>query len=69
MKPSPDRPIDQARVNEAPQAAQPGPRETPAESLRTVYLGLGSNLGNRQANILQAQQYIRGRAEIDAVTS
>ncbi len=38
-------------------------------SMQTVYIGLGSNLGNRQANILQALQYIRGRAEIEAVSS
>ncbi len=38
-------------------------------TMHTAYLGLGSNLGNRQANILQALQYIRARAEIDLVSS
>ncbi|WP_428565254.1 MAG: GTP cyclohydrolase MptA [Solidesulfovibrio sp. DCME] len=37
--------------------------------LHTVYLGLGSNGGNRQANILQALQHIRARAEIGPVSS
>ena len=34
-----------------------------------VYLGLGANLGDRQANILQALQYIQTRAIITAVSS
>ena len=37
--------------------------------LHTAYLSLGSNLGNRQGNILQALQYIRARAEIGPVSS
>ncbi|HET89914.1 MAG TPA: GTP cyclohydrolase I FolE2 [Chloroflexi bacterium] len=34
-----------------------------------IYLGLGANLGDRQANILQALQYIQTRAAITAVSS
>lgn len=34
-----------------------------------VYVGLGANLGDRQANILQALQYIQTRASIDQVSS
>ncbi|MGH7728653.1 MAG: GTP cyclohydrolase MptA [Vulcanimicrobiaceae bacterium] len=37
--------------------------------MRTVYLGFGSNLGDRQANILQALQRLRLRARIEAVSS
>jgi GTP cyclohydrolase-4 len=37
--------------------------------LHTVYLGLGSNCGNRQANLLQALQHIRARAEIGPISS
>lgn len=37
--------------------------------LHNAYLGLGSNLGNRQANILQALQYLRARAEVGPVSS
>ena len=37
--------------------------------MHTVYLGLGSNLGDRQANILQALQKLRAWATIDAVSS
>ena len=37
--------------------------------LHTVYLSLGSNLGNRQANIYQALQHLRPRAEIESVSS
>ena len=35
----------------------------------TVYLGLGSNLGDRQANILQALQRLRLRTRVEAVSS
>lgn len=38
-------------------------------SLNRVYLGLGSNLGSRQGNILQALQYIQTRASIKRVSS
>ncbi len=37
--------------------------------MRTVYVGLGSNLGDRQGNILQALQKLRARCTIDAVSS
>ncbi|MCL1985369.1 MAG: GTP cyclohydrolase MptA [Betaproteobacteria bacterium] len=37
--------------------------------LHTAYLSLGSNCGNRQANILQALQHIRARAEVDRISS
>jgi GTP cyclohydrolase-4 len=37
--------------------------------VHTVYLGLGSNLGDRQANILQALQKLRTWATIEAVSS
>jgi GTP cyclohydrolase-4 len=37
--------------------------------VHTVYLGLGSNLGDRQGNILQALQKLRAAATIDAVSS
>ncbi|HAK40936.1 MAG TPA: 2-amino-4-hydroxy-6-hydroxymethyldihydropteridine pyrophosphokinase [Synergistaceae bacterium] len=38
-------------------------------SLHTVYLLLGANLGDRQSNILQALQYLQGRAYIEDVSS
>lgn len=38
-------------------------------ALHSVCLGIGSNLGNRQANILQALQYLRARVEIGQVSS
>ncbi|HXP93241.1 MAG TPA: GTP cyclohydrolase MptA [Candidatus Binatia bacterium] len=37
--------------------------------MSTVYIGVGSNLGDRQANILQALQRLRLRARIEAVSS
>ncbi|MBD5653697.1 MAG: GTP cyclohydrolase I FolE2 [Candidatus Eremiobacteraeota bacterium] len=37
--------------------------------MHTVYLGLGSNLGDRQGNILQALQKLRASATIDAVSA
>lgn len=37
--------------------------------MRSVYLGLGSNLGDRQGNILQALQKLRATCAIDAVSS
>ncbi len=37
--------------------------------MHTVYLGLGSNLGDRQANILQALQKLRTWATIETVSS
>ncbi|GAC1312110.1 MAG: hypothetical protein NVSMB21_22320 [Vulcanimicrobiaceae bacterium] len=37
--------------------------------MRTVYLGLGSNLGDRQGNILQALQKLRASCTIEAVSS
>ena len=37
--------------------------------LHQVYLGIGANLGDRQANILQALQYVQGRASIVKVSS
>ena len=39
------------------------------QSFHTAYLSLSSRCGNRQANILQALQYVRARAEIDRVSS
>jgi len=38
-------------------------------SLNRVYLGLGSNLGGRQSNLLQALQYIQTRVSIKRVSS
>jgi GTP cyclohydrolase-4 len=35
----------------------------------SVYLGIGSNLGDRQGNILQALQKLRARATVEAVSS
>ena len=37
--------------------------------LHQVYLSLGANLGNRQANILQALQYVQTRASIKKISS
>lgn len=37
--------------------------------MHTVYLGIGSNLGDRQGNILQALQKLRARASIEAFSS
>ena len=37
--------------------------------MRTVYLGLGSNLGDRQANILQALQKLRSVSTVESVSS
>lgn len=37
--------------------------------MRTVYLGLGSNLGDRQANILQALQKLRTATTVESVSS
>ena len=37
--------------------------------MHSVYLGLGSNLGDRQGNILQALQKLRAAARIEAVSS
>ncbi len=37
--------------------------------MHTVYLGLGSNLGERQGNILQALQKLRPQCRIEAVSS
>lgn len=37
--------------------------------MHTAYLGLGSNLGDRQANILQALQRLRAKSRIVAVSS
>jgi GTP cyclohydrolase IV len=37
--------------------------------MHVVYLGAGSNLGDRQANILQALQKLRARGRIDAVSA
>jgi GTP cyclohydrolase-4 len=37
--------------------------------MSVVYLGIGSNLGDRQSNILQALQRLRARCRIDAVSS
>ncbi len=36
--------------------------------MSTAYLGLGSNLGDRQSNILQALQRLRARATVEAVS-
>jgi GTP cyclohydrolase-4 len=44
-------------------------KTAPMTSLHTIYLSLGSNLGNRQANILQALQHLRPRAEIGPLSS
>jgi len=38
-------------------------------NLNRVYLGLGSNLGGRQSNLLQALQYIQTRVSIKKVSS
>jgi GTP cyclohydrolase-4 len=37
--------------------------------MRTVYVGLGSNLGDRQGNILQALQKLRARCSVAAVSA
>ncbi|MBV8530335.1 MAG: GTP cyclohydrolase I FolE2, partial [Candidatus Eremiobacteraeota bacterium] len=37
--------------------------------MHEIYVGVGSNLGDRQANILAALQRLRGRAQITAVSS
>ena len=37
--------------------------------MHTALIGIGSNLGDRQGNILQALQKLRARAEIEAVSS
>jgi len=37
--------------------------------MHTVYLGIGSNLGDRQGNILQALQKLRARCTIEAVSA
>lgn len=37
--------------------------------LHEIYIGIGSNLGDRQANILAALQRLRARAEIKAVSA
>ena len=54
----------------------PGPRQQSLSSLSNrramqhrAYIGLGSNLGDRRANILTALQRLRARARIDAVSA
>ncbi|MEO6991778.1 MAG: GTP cyclohydrolase MptA [Candidatus Baltobacteraceae bacterium] len=37
--------------------------------MRTVHLGIGSNLGDRQGNILQALQKLRARCRVEAVSA
>ncbi len=37
--------------------------------MRTIYVGLGSNLGDRQGNILQALQKLRARCVVSAVSA
>jgi GTP cyclohydrolase-4 len=37
--------------------------------MSTIYIGVGSNLGDRQANILQALQRLRLRCRVEAVSS
>ncbi|MGR4065808.1 MAG: GTP cyclohydrolase MptA [Vulcanimicrobiaceae bacterium] len=37
--------------------------------MHEIYIGIGSNLGDRQANVLAALQRLRARAAIDAVSS
>ncbi|HEY0798116.1 MAG TPA: GTP cyclohydrolase MptA, partial [Candidatus Baltobacteraceae bacterium] len=37
--------------------------------MHTVYLGVGSNLGDRQGNLLQALQKLRARCRIEAVSA
>ncbi|MBV9103714.1 MAG: GTP cyclohydrolase I FolE2 [Candidatus Eremiobacteraeota bacterium] len=37
--------------------------------MHTVYLGIGSNLGDRQSNILNALQRLRRRCSVDAVSA
>src|SRR6266700_909879 len=37
--------------------------------MRTAYLGIGSNLGDRQGNILQALQKLRARCRIESVSA
>jgi GTP cyclohydrolase-4 len=39
------------------------------DGLYRAYVGLGANLGDRQANILQALQYVQARASITQVSS
>jgi GTP cyclohydrolase-4 len=39
------------------------------DGLHRAYVGLGANLGDRQANILQALQYVQARASITQVSS
>lgn len=49
---------------------QNGPvRDGAMTSANRVYLGLGSNLGSRQGNLLQALQYIQTRVTIKKVSS
>jgi len=37
--------------------------------MRTAYLGIGSNLGDRQSNILQALQKLRARSRVESVSA
>ena len=37
--------------------------------MHELYVGIGSNLGDRQANILAALQRLRARAQITAVSA
>jgi 7,8-dihydro-6-hydroxymethylpterin-pyrophosphokinase len=37
--------------------------------MHSVYLGIGSNLGDRQGNILQALQKLRARTHVEAVSA
>jgi len=37
--------------------------------MHIVYVGIGSNLGDRQGNILQALQKLRARCSVEAVSA
>ena len=49
---------------------RPGPARRPAEEgVVRIYIGIGSNLGDRQANILAALQRLRARAQVLGVSA
>lgn len=45
------------------------PGEQSATTVHTVYLALGSNLGDRQAHLAQAIQHLRAIMEVESVSS
>jgi GTP cyclohydrolase-4 len=58
-----------ALSHETGAATRPGPNGRPAEEVAVrIYIGIGSNLGDRQANILAALQRLRARANVLAVS-